>query len=93
MLRMCLCRFIYLFLLLSVFVSTIATSNYYSAQQGSNLLIVAGVNGLDYYPESEVIDLENGGNCDSSWTKFPRDIIGGTGTIFGPKKMCTHEGI
>ena len=71
-------RYIYSFLLLSVFVSTIATSNYNSAQQGSNLLIVAGVNGLDYYPESEVIDLENGGNCDSSWTKFPRDIIGGT---------------
>ena len=85
-------RSIYLFSLFSVFVSTIATSNYYSAEQGSNLLIVAGVNGLDYYPESEVIDLENGGKCDSSWTKFPRDIIGGTGAIFGPKKMGIYEG-
>ena len=55
-------------------------------------MIVAGVNGLDYYPESEVIDLENGGKCDSSWTKFPRDIIGGTGAIFGPKKMGIYEG-
>ena len=79
-----------LLLMLSVFVLTSAKT--FDGKHGTKLLVVTGsVNSVDY-PESEVIDLESGGDC-NGWTEYPIEIAYGTGALFSIDSNKGTEGM